>query len=92
MGWAAFFKAVRRGEYKLNPLSWATLVGALILAVSPVDIIPEALLGPLGLADDAGYLAVAFATLMSEKNRFAAQLGKKPSRQADADIIDVEQY
>lgn len=90
MGWTAFFKAVRRGEFKIGPLSWATLICALLLAVSPVDFMPEALLGPLGLADDAGYLVVAFTTLMREKSRFDAEIAHRAA--AEADIIDVPQH
>jgi uncharacterized membrane protein YkvA (DUF1232 family) len=34
-------------------------LGALAYGVSPIDIIPELLTGPLGLIDDAGILAGA---------------------------------
>lgn len=39
----------------------AVLVGiaAVIYGVSPIDIIPELLAGPLGLVDDAGVLVAA---------------------------------
>ena len=34
-------------------------VGALVYGISPVDIIPELLTGPLGFIDDLGILGVA---------------------------------
>jgi len=46
----------RRG---LKATEWVVLVIAAIYILSPVDVIPEALLGPLGLTDDV----VAFAIL-----------------------------
>jgi uncharacterized membrane protein YkvA (DUF1232 family) len=33
------------------------IVGALVYFVSPIDVLPEALLGPLGLVDDAGVVS-----------------------------------
>ncbi len=50
------------GKAGFRPPRWlaiAALVLALIYGGSPVDALPEALLGPLGLADDAGVLGVA---------------------------------
>jgi len=43
----------------LKATEWVVLVIAAIYILSPVDVIPEALLGPLGLTDDV----VAFAIL-----------------------------
>ena len=34
------------------------LIAALFYLVLPVDVVPEALLGPLGLVDDAGIVTV----------------------------------
>jgi uncharacterized membrane protein YkvA (DUF1232 family) len=30
------------------------MIGALVYLASPIDVLPEAMLGPLGLLDDAG--------------------------------------
>lgn len=38
----------------------AALLGAALYFISPVDVLPEALLGPAGLLDDAGVLALAW--------------------------------
>nr|PZM99605.1 MAG: hypothetical protein DIU73_01950 [Actinomycetota bacterium] len=87
MGWGQFIKAVVKGEHKLATGTWITGIAAAIYAISPIDIISELVLGPLGLADDAGFVAIALALLVREKGRFEAQLAAK---RADADIIDVE--
>ena len=34
------------------------MLGALFYLALPVDVVPEALLGPIGLVDDTGVLAV----------------------------------
>ena len=45
----------RRG---LSAPEWVLLVLAAVYILSPVDVIPEVLLGPLGLTDDAVALAI----------------------------------
>lgn len=44
---------------KQKKMDWSVLLilAAIAYLISPIDIIPEALLGPLGLADDAAVLA-----------------------------------
>lgn len=37
----------------MNKIKWLKVAIILIYLISPVDILPEALLGPLGLVDDA---------------------------------------
>jgi uncharacterized membrane protein YkvA (DUF1232 family) len=46
----------------------AATVFALAYAISPVDVVPEALLGPIGLFDD---LAVVVATILYVRNTIA---------------------
>lgn len=86
MGWGAFFKALRKGEHKLAPMTWVAAVGALIYTISPLDFIPEIVLGPLGLVDDVGFWGIVIALTAREKARWEAQLSDR------ADIIDVESY
>lgn len=45
----------RRG---LRAPEWVALVLALVYILSPVDVIPEVLLGPLGLTDDVVAVAL----------------------------------
>ncbi len=46
-------------RYRVPPRGVAAMVGALAYLASPVDVLPEALLGPLGLVDDAGVVTGA---------------------------------
>lgn len=41
-------------RYRLPPRGLIAMIGALVYLVSPLDVLPEALLGPVGLLDDAG--------------------------------------
>ena len=45
-------------RYRVPPKGLAAMVGALVYLASPVDVLPEIVLGPLGLVDDAGVVAV----------------------------------
>lgn len=51
-------------KYRIPPRGLVAIGGALIYLVSPIDVLPEALLGPIGLVDDAGVLAVAVMILL----------------------------
>ncbi len=101
MGWGAFFRAVRRGEYKVSGWTWLTAVAALIYTISPWDFIPEFFFGPLGLADDAGVWIVLTTLVFREKHQWEARIaggahqapGHAPrDTDDDSDIIDVEPY
>ncbi|MBP7988790.1 YkvA family protein [Candidatus Microthrix sp.] len=51
-------RATAKGAYQDTPASQlALMVGALAYLITPVDLMPEALLGPFGLLDDAFVLA-----------------------------------
>ena len=45
-------------KYKVPPRGVAAMFGALLYLALPVDVLPEAVLGPLGLVDDTGLIAV----------------------------------
>jgi uncharacterized membrane protein YkvA (DUF1232 family) len=45
-------------RYRIPPRGLVAMLGALFYLALPVDVVPEALLGPLGLVDDTGVLAV----------------------------------
>ena len=45
-------------RFKIPPRGVVAMFGALAYLALPIDVIPEALLGPLGLVDDTGVLAV----------------------------------
>ena len=45
-------------RFKIPPRGLVAMLGALAYLALPVDVVPEALLGPLGLVDDTGVVAV----------------------------------
>jgi uncharacterized membrane protein YkvA (DUF1232 family) len=45
-------------RFKIPPRGVVAMVGALFYLALPLDVLPEALLGPLGLVDDAGVVTV----------------------------------
>jgi len=45
-------------RFKIPPRGLAAMLGALFYLALPVDVVPEVLLGPVGLVDDTGVLAV----------------------------------
>ena len=45
-------------RFKIPPRGLVAMLGALFYLALPVDVVPEALLGPIGLVDDTGILAV----------------------------------
>lgn len=44
-------------RYRIPPRGLIAMGGAALYLISPIDVVPEALLGPLGLVDDAGVVA-----------------------------------
>lgn len=51
----------------------------IVYVISPLDLMPELLLGPFGLADDAGILAMAIGYLVAASDRYLHwRLGTAP--------------
>lgn len=46
-------------RYRVPPRGLTAMIGALAYLASPVDVIPEVVLGPIGLLDDAGVATAA---------------------------------
>ena len=44
-------------RFKIPPRGVVAMIGALFYLALPVDLVPEALLGPIGVIDDTGVLA-----------------------------------
>lgn len=55
---AASESAAPRKRRGLRAPEWVALVIAAVYVLSPVDVVPEVLLGPLGLTDDVVALAL----------------------------------
>jgi uncharacterized membrane protein YkvA (DUF1232 family) len=47
--------------FLLPIVSWGVAIFCGIYCISPIDIVPEALIGPFGLIDDLGALATGIA-------------------------------
>ncbi|WP_222711043.1 YkvA family protein [Quadrisphaera setariae] len=58
------------------------IAGAAAYVASPVDLLPEGLLGPIGLADDAAVLAWLAGALLSEGQAFLAWEQQRPPAEA----------
>ncbi len=64
-------RATAAGQYPGTTLvRLLTLAAAIAYVVSPVDVLPEALLGPLGLADDAFVVTWLVHGLVEETEAF----------------------
>jgi uncharacterized membrane protein YkvA (DUF1232 family) len=76
-------------RYRIPPRGLFAMGGAALYLISPIDLVPEAILGPLGLVDDAGVLvAVALFIYKLVKARQiladgGIELGRRPSREPD---------
>jgi uncharacterized membrane protein YkvA (DUF1232 family) len=46
-------------RYRVPPRGLVAMIGSLVYLASPIDVLPEVLLGPLGLLDDAGAVTAA---------------------------------
>jgi len=46
-------------RYRIPPRGQIAMIGAPVYLASPVDVLPEAMLGPFGLLDDAGAVTAA---------------------------------
>lgn len=72
MGWWSFTKAVLRGEHRMAPMTWVSLVVAVVYTVSPIDFIPDWVFPIVGLGDDLGVWAIFMVIATRERHRYAA--------------------
>ena len=72
-------------RYRIPPRGLTAMIGALVYLASPVDVLPEVLLGPLGLLDDAGALTAAavFVYKLVTVKRRLQDAGVKVRRRPD---------
>jgi uncharacterized membrane protein YkvA (DUF1232 family) len=72
-------------RYRIPPRGLIAMIGALVYLASPVDVLPEVMLGPLGLLDDVGAVtaaAVFLYKLVTVKKRLQ-HAGVKGRRRPD---------
>lgn len=55
-----------KSRQKFDWKFWGLLIFAAIYFFSPLDLLPEALLGPLGFADDAALLAFVIKRIIDK--------------------------
>jgi hypothetical protein len=65
------------------------VLGAVIYGVSPIDVLPEALLGPAGVVDDVGLLVAAIAFFVSQMRR--GRKGGDPDDRGGGGDITIRQ-
>jgi uncharacterized membrane protein YkvA (DUF1232 family) len=79
-------------RFRLPPRGLFAMGAAAIYLISPIDLLPEAILGPLGLIDDAGVLAATalFVYKLVKARQILADGGielgrprRRPLREAD---------
>ena len=74
-------RATFRGEYAGTSRGrLLAMLGAVLYVVSPVDLVPEALLSVVGLADDAVVLSWIAAAVVTETESFLAWERTQPGR------------
>ena len=76
-------------RYRIPPRGLVAMGGAALYLISPIDLVPEAILGPLGLVDDAGVAAavVLFVYKLVKARRILADGGielRRPGRRLAA--------
>jgi uncharacterized membrane protein YkvA (DUF1232 family) len=79
-------------RYRIPPRGLIAMIGALVYVASPIDVLPEAMLGPLGLLDDAGAVtaaAVFVYKLVTVKRRLQDAGVKGPAEARSAGVTAV---
>ena len=72
-------------RYRIPPSGLIAMICALVYLVSPIDVLPEAMLGPFGLLDDAGAVTAAavFVYKLVTVKRRLQDAGVKGRRRPD---------
>lgn len=72
--WGKFARAVLSGQFRLSPWSIVAAIGTVLYTISPIDLVPELFVGPLGYIDDLGLWGVLLVILRWELGRFEKQV------------------
>ena len=74
-------------RYRIPPRGLFAMGAAAVYLIFPIDLVPEAILGPLGLVDDAGVLAAValFVYKLVKARRILADGGIELAGPAAAD-------
>ena len=63
-------------------------VAGLVYVVSPLDILPELLLGPFGLGDDVAIIALCVASLMTAAESWLDRGTAAAGQRVDGDVVE----
>ena len=75
-------KAALNGTFKIRKRTLLMVLGGLVYVISPLDFLPAALLGPIGLADDAAILMFVYKRITSELERYRSE-----SKYEEAEVV-----
>src|SRR4029450_14065323 len=67
-------------RYTIPPRALIATIGALVYLASPVEVLPEAMLGPLGLLDEAGAVSDAAVNIREKGQRTRVVVRLAPKR------------
>ena len=63
-------------------------IAGLVYVVSPIDVLPELLLGPFGLGDDVAIIALCVASLMTAAESWLDRGAVMDGAVADGDVVE----
>jgi len=72
-----FLKAIKDRQHRVAPTTWVAAIAAVVYTFAPIDLIPELVLGPLGIADDLSLWGIVAVLFMREQRRWRAGLEAK---------------
>ena len=72
-----FLKAIKDRQHRVAPTTWVAAIAAVVYTFAPIDLIPELVLGPLGIADDLSLWGMVAVLFMREQRRWRAGLEAK---------------
>ena len=75
--WWSFLRAIKNGEHRLARTTWIVAIASLIYTISPIDLIPELILGPLGYVDNLGLVSIAVGLFVREQRRWQSGIGSR---------------
>jgi uncharacterized membrane protein YkvA (DUF1232 family) len=79
-----------RGTYReISAWSMGIITALLAYVVSPIDALPELMMGPFGVLDDALLLGVAIKLINTEITRFNTWKQTKKEPDGNGKIVDV---
>ncbi|PGS53421.1 YkvA family protein [Bacillus sp. AFS041924] len=84
------FKAYINGSYRdISTKSILTVIGALIYFVSPIDVVPDFIVG-LGFLDDATILAYTFKQINKDVEKYKIWKEKNNGKADSLNLVEIE--